>query len=146
MNQILSFLFIATLVILCGCRQDDLVDDPDTPELLDLADWTEETHGSLTDPDYTVVFNQDEVLRFDIEISSDDWATMQSDLASNLSSGGGRVDDLVAEDRVKLPNLTRSGSPALFISMIPNGIRWASGTRAIQVYPRPTRWDWPNSP
>lgn len=93
MKQKLSFLFIAALVLFAGCRQDDLGDDPDTPEVpevLDLADWTEETHGSLTDPDYSMVFNQEEVLRFDIEISSDDWATMQSDLSSNIGSSGGR--------------------------------------------------------
>lgn len=50
--------------------------------------WTEETHGNTADPDYSVVFNQSKVLRFDIEIDSDYWDTMQADLADNITLGG----------------------------------------------------------
>ncbi len=82
---------IANLLLFGACRRDN----PDPKEgredsvVLDLADWTNETHGSLTNPNYGVVFNEDEVLRFDIVINSEDWATMQSDLMVHLNSGGG---------------------------------------------------------
>lgn len=52
-------------------------------------DWSDATHGNDLDPDYSIVFNQNEVLRFDITIDSDNWTTMQNDLASLLGSTGG---------------------------------------------------------
>jgi len=89
----ISLVLFVTLLLLGGCRKDDLdLDDEEDNdiEVLDLPDWTEETHGSSTDPDYQVVFDHGEVIRFDIEINPDDWSDMQSDLASNLGSSGGR--------------------------------------------------------
>ena len=93
-QRIIALLF-ATLIILGGCREEDL--DPDDPEegeqeieVIDLPDWTEETHGNSTDPDYQMVFDHGEVIRFDIVIDSDDWSDMQADLAANLGSSGGR--------------------------------------------------------
>ena len=79
-ERIIALLF-ATLIILGGCREEDL--DPDDPEegeqeieVIDLPDWTEETHGNSTDPDYQMVFDHGEVIRFDIVIDSDDWSDM----------------------------------------------------------------------
>ncbi|MDA3817140.1 MAG: CotH kinase family protein [Prolixibacteraceae bacterium] len=90
---ILAFIFLSVN----ACRDDDLYIEPDeeeTDEVVDMAgydDWVDATHGNTTEPDYSVVFNQTEVLRFDIEISADDWTTMQTDLSNNIgSSGGGR--------------------------------------------------------
>lgn len=74
------------IMIALGCRKDDIVVvETDA----DFADWNEATHGASTDPNYAIVFNQTEVLRFDIEISETNWASMQSDLADNIGSGGG---------------------------------------------------------
>ena len=88
-KEIICLLF-ASLISFCACRRDNLdPDHTDNPVLLDLADWTEETHGHLEVPNYALVFKQEEVLRFDIEISSENWATMQTDLASQVNSGGG---------------------------------------------------------
>ena len=81
------------ILIFSACRKDDIIVEGDGEVVIDLsdyADWTDATHGNLVDPDYSVVFNQSEVLRFDIEISSDDWSDMQSDLSSVLNTGGGR--------------------------------------------------------
>lgn len=83
-----TFKYIIPLVLLIAlsCRKSDIiVIDTDA----DFSDWTEATHSDLADPDYSTVFPQDKVLRFDIEISSSNWEAMQSDLEDNLSSGGG---------------------------------------------------------
>ena len=44
--------------------------------------WTEETHGKETEPDYEVVFPQDEVNRLDITITADTWEMMLADMTS----------------------------------------------------------------
>ncbi len=106
----LSILLTAfLLVVFSACREDQMIaeneieeqEEQEEQEVIDNADyldWSEETHSNLADPDYSVVFNQNEVLRFDIKISSTDWAKMQADLSSILSSsisrpgGGGMVD------------------------------------------------------
>jgi len=53
-----------------------------------FSDWTEATHSALAEPNYSVVFKQNEVLRFDITISQDNWNTMQNDLDDNLNHMG----------------------------------------------------------
>jgi spore coat protein H len=83
------FIFIVALIIVgcSSCREEGLLDEL-TGEKIDTAnysDWSETTHGNMVSPDYSTVFNQNEVLRFDIKISSDDWASMQADLAANLN-------------------------------------------------------------
>ncbi len=88
-----NLIIIAHLIIIfSACRKDDLMSE-NGEEIIDLTnyvDWTDATHGNSTTPNYDIVFNQNEVLRFDIKINSDDWSDMQSDLSSVLSSGGGR--------------------------------------------------------
>ena len=74
-----------------ACRDDDVIDDltdpdKDSTDLAVYPDWTEATHGNSADLNYDVVFNQTSVLRLDIEISSDDWSDMRSNLASILGS------------------------------------------------------------
>ncbi len=76
----------ALMFIIIGCRKDDIVS---LQSDADYADWTEATHGSSADPDYDVVFKQNEVLRFDIVVSEENWAAMQSDLDDNLGFSGG---------------------------------------------------------
>jgi len=47
-------------------------------------DWTEETHGNTISPNYSIVFPEDKVQRFDIIISSKEWNKMQGDLRANV--------------------------------------------------------------
>lgn len=49
-----------------------------------LVNWEENTHSDSVEPDYETVFNQSEVLEFNIEIDRDDWAAMQEDLEANI--------------------------------------------------------------
>jgi len=91
----ISLWLFVTILLLGGCRQDDLDPENDNEdngeiEVIDMPDWSEESHGSSTDPDYQLVFDHGEVIRFDIVIDPDDWSDMQQDLSSNLGSSGGR--------------------------------------------------------
>lgn len=89
------FLFIIVLLSLLGaCESEDMGDI--TPEIqlpeeteIETPDWTEATHSKEADPDYTTVFPDDKVQRFDIRIDAEYWSTMQADLAANLSGNGG---------------------------------------------------------
>ncbi len=81
----LMFLFFS------ACRDGDIIDDltnqdKDSTDLTSYPDWTEETHGNSAGLNYDVVFNQNKVLRLDIEIDSEIWSEMQSNLASILGS------------------------------------------------------------
>jgi len=95
----LKYLYLLALLIgiTFACRDDESIEDLDaeetTEEVIDTEtypDWTDATHSKVADLDYSTVFNQNEVLRFDIKIDSDDWSDMQSDLSSNLGGNSGR--------------------------------------------------------
>ncbi len=99
-------IILAILLSSIACRKVELIEETDGPtatddEIVDLTtypDWTDDTHSDLSDPDYAVVFNQTEVLRFDIEISSTNWNTMQNDLSSNIRNSGGRPGEASSSD------------------------------------------------
>jgi spore coat protein CotH len=109
------------LIIPQSCREEDeIIADQEAEEAaeeaaktLDISDWTDETHSDLVSPNYSVVFNQTEVLRFDIVIESDDWADMQSDLDANLGSSSSRPGELTEFDPIWAP-----------CSFYFNGIEW----------------------
>ncbi len=87
-------LLIAMLISSSSCRNDEEILLNEEPEVeivddIEIDDWTDDTHSNLVDPDYSTVFKQNEVMRFDIKISSANWAAMNNDLINNLSSGGG---------------------------------------------------------
>ena len=90
------------LLLLSACRSDDLFPD-DSGTLIETPDWTSETHGSNVDPNYEVVFKQDEVLRIDIVIEADDWSTMQNDLQSIFGSGRQHGANVSESDPVWVP-------------------------------------------
>jgi spore coat protein CotH len=75
----------AALILFIGCRKDDIVV---LDSNADYSDWSESTHGSSTEPNYSVVFEQNKVLRFDIEISETNWNAMQEDLEEHLGYSG----------------------------------------------------------
>nr|WP_319267099.1 CotH kinase family protein [uncultured Draconibacterium sp.] len=85
------------LLLFCACRDEESIVENEEEEeeviidMTDYSDWDDATHSKSAELNYNVVFNQNEVLRFDITINSDDWSNMQSNLSSVLgSSGGGR--------------------------------------------------------
>ncbi|NOU61923.1 CotH kinase family protein [Marinifilum caeruleilacunae] len=97
MTKYYTFLLIFGASLFFACRSDENITESTEEEeeeeeeevIVDTEtypDWTEATHSNDAELNYDIVFNQNEVLRFDIKIDSDDWSDMQSDLASNLGS------------------------------------------------------------
>ncbi|WP_321373322.1 CotH kinase family protein [uncultured Draconibacterium sp.] len=94
-----TFSLITTTILLllfCACRDEESIVENEEEEeeviidMTDYSDWDDATHSKSAELNYDVVFNQNEVLRFDITIDSDDWSDMQSNLSSILSSSSGR--------------------------------------------------------
>ncbi len=50
--------------------------------------WTEGTHSNNADPNYEVVFPQDEVNQINITIAPDDWEAMQANMTELLGPRG----------------------------------------------------------
>lgn len=108
------------MVFFSNCRKVEFTENELLTEI-EIPDWSEETHGVNTSPDYGVVFPQNEVIRIDIKISADDWGTMQIDLAENISSNqggpggppGGNAGDFADYTPVWVPS-----------SVFYNGIEW----------------------
>ncbi|MDD5509743.1 MAG: CotH kinase family protein [Dehalococcoidales bacterium] len=61
---------------------------PATEQYLRPEGWTEETHGDDVDPNYKIVFPQDQVNRMKITISPDDWEAMQANMTDLLGAPG----------------------------------------------------------
>ena len=91
MKEILVIIVLALSI--SACRKGDLIDDTTLglgEEIeIETPDWNDVTHSNSATPDYSVVFNQNEIIRFDIKIDSEHWSVMQSDLAYNLGTSGG---------------------------------------------------------
>ncbi|MDA3851628.1 MAG: CotH kinase family protein [Spirochaetaceae bacterium] len=107
--QKILFTLLILIVLFQSC--DLLVTEKESETVLEIIsesietpDWTEETHGNDVEPNYDVVFSQNEVLEFNIVIDSEYWDIMQADLEENLGQstvglppGRAAVDDLVSE-------------------------------------------------
>ena len=52
------------------------------------ANWSDETHSKEADPNYDVVFPEDEVNQISITISPENWEIMQADMASLFGEAG----------------------------------------------------------
>lgn len=88
MNKLMILPFYTALIIaLSGCYKETFIAAGEG-----LDDWSYSIHSSFAVPNYDLVFPQNKVNRFDITISEDDWANMQSnleDIYGTTSSGGG---------------------------------------------------------
>jgi len=117
MNALLDCVILLVLVSMTGCsfiaeaanqvslNPGEAASGSDMPEPIDAGDdaadeidrpegWTAETHGNDADPNYEVVFPQDEVNRIDITISAENWEVMLADMTEMMGefgSGGDRM-------------------------------------------------------
>ncbi|MAT45708.1 MAG: spore coat protein [Anaerolineaceae bacterium] len=66
-----------------------IVNEEETEEEISRPDgWTEETHDKSADPNYEVVFPQDEVNRIDLTITADTWQAMQENMTALYGEPG----------------------------------------------------------
>ena len=77
-----------SLFLLSGCSEETSVNSSQTS--LDVADWTEATHGSSGDPDYEELFSDGVVRRIDIVIDPTDWQAMLDDMTARYGNFGSR--------------------------------------------------------
>lgn len=89
-NRYAQILGVALLIVImftgCSSQSVDSV-EVEIIEQSESASISNELPGNDIDPDYGTVFNQEEVLVFNIKIDYEDWALMQEDLAANISQG-----------------------------------------------------------
>ncbi|MFZ1397461.1 MAG: CotH kinase family protein [Candidatus Promineifilaceae bacterium] len=106
MKQKLSnFALIIILIFLTACSQTTpettavpaetvTQTEPDagtgTDEVARPDGWTEASHSNEADPNYDVVFPQDEVNQLTITIEPDDWAAMQANMLALAGEPGSR--------------------------------------------------------
>lgn len=84
-----SFFFIVASTLI-SCDNTEILSDAGSVGVEEVyPDWDEQTHGSSADPDFATVFNEQKVQRIDIQVSEDNWATMQNDLESLFGGTGG---------------------------------------------------------
>lgn len=100
--KISKVILVFILIFLTACSQNE----PDgTAEVTETAvsnqtteaaeavrpdGWTEASHSNDTDPNYDVVFPQDEVNQLTITIEPEDWAAMQANMVELLGEPGSR--------------------------------------------------------
>ncbi len=77
------YLVLILVLTLVSCKEEIYIEYGEG-----LEDWTTDTHSATT-PMYDQVFNQSEVNRIDLVISTDNWNAMQSDLADVQTTSGG---------------------------------------------------------
>lgn len=77
--------FVTTgLIFISSCYKEIQIN------FIDISDWTEESHGIISIPDYDRIFPSDQVNRIDIIIDKDNWTLMLDDMTSKLGAFGQR--------------------------------------------------------
>ncbi|MBL4703627.1 MAG: CotH kinase family protein [Flavobacteriales bacterium] len=89
---------VAVGIVFSACKKESAI----TPGG-NLTDWTDATHGVNASPNYSLIFNDNAVQRFDIVIDADYWAVMQSDLESIVGSTGGGPGSFSDENPIYIP-------------------------------------------
>lgn len=114
----MPYLTLALFALLAACSSSSNDDStssslPVTPEVevvndadFEATDWTEATHSNDVDPNYSEVFDETLVKRFDFVVTAERWQSMLDDMAAKYgefgrASGGGLSDD--DEDPIFVP-------------------------------------------
>jgi spore coat protein H len=91
-----AILSIVIISVACSDGTDALEPDdgayiPDPDTSFAIPDWTEASHGKDAEPDYTIVFPQEQVNTLEIAMKGSDWEFIQKDMKrkSGISFGKG---------------------------------------------------------
>lgn len=77
---------IGIFLFLVGCEsQTQELED----QILETPDWTDATHGNKVDPNYEMVFPQNQVNTLEITIGKENWTTIQTNMQSLVGFGFG---------------------------------------------------------
>ena len=85
-----SILLVLSLFLFTACNDSTtsptvFIDDAD----FEATDWTTTTHSKSADPDFEEVFDNSQVKRFDISITSERWQLMLDDMTDLYGEFGG---------------------------------------------------------
>jgi spore coat protein H len=115
---------VAGLLLVISCKESptetvESADEDIEISDLDISDWSESTHSNDANPDYDIVFPQENVNRIDLEISEEDWQSMLEDMIGNYgtfgsNTGGGP------------PTMGGSDDNPIYVpcSLFFNGVEW----------------------
>jgi spore coat protein CotH len=88
MNNLKILVVLLITVLINSCQDFEYIPDEVILQTdVEIIGWGEESHSVNAQPNYAIVFNQTTVNRIDIVLTSDEYQTMQSNLAT-LASGG----------------------------------------------------------
>lgn len=87
---------ILTLLLVIFCLSCEKEAENETLAL-ETPDWSELTHSSNVDPDFTTVFTQNKVQRIDITLSDNDWNDILEDLADMPMTDPGQSLDNISQ-------------------------------------------------
>lgn len=89
--RVMTIMVLIISMIVSGCSTDAVSTTASDTAEGSSATLDENLPDNDMDPDYEMVFNDLEVMEYNISIDSEDWEAMQADLAANLSSGGNKA-------------------------------------------------------
>lgn len=115
-HSIMGVLILALMLLLSCSDEESILEDDDDTSIVDddtsvdddyfvPTDWTTETHSKDADPNFTEVFDNTTVKRFDFVISQEDWESMLDDMTDTygtFGTGGGSLMD-TDEDPIFVP-------------------------------------------
>lgn len=106
----ITILIISLSVAACSNEREVDADDLGEKEEIreEVAEASEDPHSNDMEPNYDVVFNENEVMEFNIVIDSEDWELMQEDLYSNVSGGknSGGYEPIWVESSITVDGIT----------------------------------------
>lgn len=88
-KNINTIIFAITALVMVSCRETIYIEEVIVEQGEGLTDWSSETHTDELGIDYSVVFPQDQVNRIDIVLTSAEYSSMRSNLASLASQNRG---------------------------------------------------------
>jgi spore coat protein H len=97
---IIAFLFGA--VTACKDKTEDITPDPITAN----SDWTTESHSNDADPNYDVIFPQNQVNTLEITMTAADWTSIKTDMQTKSGTAFGAGEEI---HRAVLPGALREG-------------------------------------
>jgi hypothetical protein len=80
-----SSLYSLIAVFAFSCKNNEIAG----PDRSKLVDWTNATHGKDADPNYNVVFPQNQVNTLEIRMTKNDWTTVRTDMKALIGSDFG---------------------------------------------------------
>jgi len=81
----LNRLLVLTLLLGIGIS----CQPPNVDPIVANSDWTEESHGDETDPNYAVAFSQTDVKTMEITMTAADWQSIRTDMTSKFGGDFG---------------------------------------------------------